>query len=33
MHLGLIMECDYREDTTQEEAFDEAIAQVELAET
>ena len=33
MHLGLIMECDYREGTTQEEAFDEAFAQVELAET
>ena len=33
MHLGLIMECDYREGTTQEEAFEEAFAQVELAET
>ena len=33
MHLGLIMECDYRTGTTQEEAFDEAFAQIELAET
>lgn len=33
MHLGLIMECDYRTGTTQEEAFDEAFAQTELAET
>ena len=32
MHLGLIMECDYRYGTTQEEAFDEAFAQVETAE-
>ena len=33
MHLGLVMECDYREGTTQEEAFDEAFALTELAET
>ncbi len=33
MHLGLIMECDYREGRTQEEAFDEAFATAELAET
>ncbi|MBM3226487.1 MAG: LLM class flavin-dependent oxidoreductase, partial [Candidatus Tectomicrobia bacterium] len=32
MHLGLIMECDYRADTTQEEAFDEAFQHVEVAE-
>lgn len=33
MHLGVIMECDYREGATQEEAFDEVFAQVDLAET
>jgi alkanesulfonate monooxygenase SsuD/methylene tetrahydromethanopterin reductase-like flavin-dependent oxidoreductase (luciferase family) len=33
MHLGLVMECDYREGITQEEAFDEAFTQVEIAET
>lgn len=33
MHIGLIMECDYREGRTQEEAFDEAFATAELAET
>src|SRR5438309_5311199 len=32
MHLGLIMECDYRVGATQEEAFDEAFALVETAE-
>src|SRR3989442_4073966 len=32
MHLGLIMECDYRYGTTQEDAFDEAFALVETAE-
>ena len=26
MHLGLMMECDYRQDRTQREAFDEAFA-------
>jgi alkanesulfonate monooxygenase SsuD/methylene tetrahydromethanopterin reductase-like flavin-dependent oxidoreductase (luciferase family) len=33
MHLGLVMECDYREGSTQEEAFDEVFAQTDLAET
>lgn len=33
MHLGLVMECDYREGTTQEEAFEEAFALMETAET
>ena len=33
MHVGLIMECDYRYGTTQEDAFDEAFALVETAET
>lgn len=33
MHCGLVMECDYREGATQEEAFAEAFAQAELAET
>jgi alkanesulfonate monooxygenase SsuD/methylene tetrahydromethanopterin reductase-like flavin-dependent oxidoreductase (luciferase family) len=33
MHVGLIMECDYREGRTQEEAFDEAFATAETAET
>src|SRR2546425_10402847 len=32
MHLGLIMECDYRYGRTQEDAFDEAFALVETAE-
>src|SRR5712692_3773131 len=32
MHLGLIMECDYRYGTTQEDAFDEAFALMETAE-
>ena len=33
MHFGLMMECDYREGASQEEAFEEAFAQVEAAET
>jgi alkanesulfonate monooxygenase SsuD/methylene tetrahydromethanopterin reductase-like flavin-dependent oxidoreductase (luciferase family) len=33
MHVGLVMECDYREGRTQEEAFAEAMAMVEIAET
>jgi alkanesulfonate monooxygenase SsuD/methylene tetrahydromethanopterin reductase-like flavin-dependent oxidoreductase (luciferase family) len=33
MHLGLVMECDYREGTTQEDAFEEAFALLETAET
>ncbi|MCE2464350.1 MAG: LLM class flavin-dependent oxidoreductase, partial [Dehalococcoidia bacterium] len=33
MHFGLVMECDYREGATQEEAFREAFEQVETAET
>ena len=32
MHLGLVMECDYREGATQEEAFDEAFRMAEEAE-
>ncbi len=32
MRAGLVMECDYRYGATQVEAFDEAFAQVELAE-
>lgn len=32
MHIGLMMECDYREGQTQREAFDEAFAMVEAAE-
>lgn len=32
MHLGLIMECDYRETGTQEDAFGEAFSLVEQAE-
>ena len=32
MHLGMIMECDYREGDTQEEAFQEAFSLVDLAE-
>jgi alkanesulfonate monooxygenase SsuD/methylene tetrahydromethanopterin reductase-like flavin-dependent oxidoreductase (luciferase family) len=33
MHVGLVMECDYREGRTQEEAFSEAMAIAEIAET
>ncbi len=33
MHIGLVMECDYRAGATQQEAFDEAFAQTEPAET
>src|SRR5262249_10960773 len=33
MHVGLVMECDYREGRTQEEAFAEAMAIAEIAET
>ena len=33
MHVGLVMECDYREGRTQEEAFAEALSIAELAET
>jgi alkanesulfonate monooxygenase SsuD/methylene tetrahydromethanopterin reductase-like flavin-dependent oxidoreductase (luciferase family) len=33
MHVGLVMECDYREGRTQEEAFAEAMDIVEIAET
>ena len=33
MHLGLVMECDYRYGTTQEEAFEEAFALMGTAET
>jgi alkanesulfonate monooxygenase SsuD/methylene tetrahydromethanopterin reductase-like flavin-dependent oxidoreductase (luciferase family) len=33
MHVGLVMECDYREGRTQEEAFGEAMAIAEIAET
>ena len=33
MHLGLVMECDYREEASQEEAFQETLAQVEAAES
>ena len=32
MHLGTIMECDYRQGATQEEAFQEAFSLVDLAE-
>ena len=32
MHLGLVMECDYRDGATQEEAFDEAFQMAESAE-
>ena len=32
MHLGLIMECDYRYGTTQEESFEEAFSLVDAAE-
>lgn len=33
MHMGLVMECDYRGGRTQEEAFAEAMSIVEIAET
>jgi alkanesulfonate monooxygenase SsuD/methylene tetrahydromethanopterin reductase-like flavin-dependent oxidoreductase (luciferase family) len=33
MHVGLVMECDYREGRTQEEAFSEAMGIAEIAET
>jgi alkanesulfonate monooxygenase SsuD/methylene tetrahydromethanopterin reductase-like flavin-dependent oxidoreductase (luciferase family) len=33
MHIGLMMECDYRQDRTQREAFDEAFALAETAES
>lgn len=33
MHLGLVMECDYRYGTTQEEAFEEVFSLMETAET
>jgi alkanesulfonate monooxygenase SsuD/methylene tetrahydromethanopterin reductase-like flavin-dependent oxidoreductase (luciferase family) len=33
MHVGLMMECDYREGRTQDEAFDEAFVTAENAET
>jgi alkanesulfonate monooxygenase SsuD/methylene tetrahydromethanopterin reductase-like flavin-dependent oxidoreductase (luciferase family) len=33
MHFGLVMECDYRDGTTQGEAFGEAFDQVEAAES
>jgi hypothetical protein len=33
MHIGLMMECDYREGQTQEEAFDDAFATAADAET
>ena len=32
MHIGLVMECDYREGLTQQEAFDEAFSTAEMAE-
>jgi alkanesulfonate monooxygenase SsuD/methylene tetrahydromethanopterin reductase-like flavin-dependent oxidoreductase (luciferase family) len=32
MHFGLVMECDYRDGATQEEAFDEAFQMAETAE-
>jgi alkanesulfonate monooxygenase SsuD/methylene tetrahydromethanopterin reductase-like flavin-dependent oxidoreductase (luciferase family) len=33
MHVGMVMECDYREGRTQEEAFAEALSIADLAET
>jgi alkanesulfonate monooxygenase SsuD/methylene tetrahydromethanopterin reductase-like flavin-dependent oxidoreductase (luciferase family) len=33
MHFGLVLECDYRDGATQEEAFDEAFQMVETAES
>jgi alkanesulfonate monooxygenase SsuD/methylene tetrahydromethanopterin reductase-like flavin-dependent oxidoreductase (luciferase family) len=33
MHVALVMECDYREGRTQEEAFAEAMSIAEIAET
>ena len=32
MHVGLVMECDYRQGRSQEEAFEEAFAIAEAAE-
>ena len=32
MHIGLMMECDFREGGTQREAFDETLATAEAAE-
>ena len=32
MHVGLVMECDYRFGETEEAAFDEAFAMAEAAE-
>jgi len=32
MHIGLMMECDFREGGTQRQAFDEALATAEAAE-
>jgi alkanesulfonate monooxygenase SsuD/methylene tetrahydromethanopterin reductase-like flavin-dependent oxidoreductase (luciferase family) len=32
MHVGLVLECDYRVGASQEEAFDEALRQAEYAE-
>ena len=32
MHVGLVMECDYRYGETEEAAFDEAFAMAEAAE-
>lgn len=32
MHVGLVMECDYRAGATQEQAFEELFTQMELAE-
>ena len=32
MHIGLVMECDYRYGETEESAFDEAFAMAEAAE-
>lgn len=33
MHIGLMMECDYREGRAQREAFDEAFTMAETAES
>lgn len=33
MHVGLVMECDYRHGTTQEEAFEEVFSLMDAAET
>ena len=32
MHIGLMMECDYREGWTQQETFAEALATADVAE-